>query len=199
MRTAVEWKLQRILLSISYELAPPLSLCHATELRFLLFTVMRLLWVFHFFLCRDSIIQHVVIWLYVGLFFFFLLQFVWPLKLNIGRLNKSPPWRQTGSLNVMTNVAQQVNWIWHLLWVVQPRLWRCAQPWYGMWCWKTSVCVTECISLLNQCMSSEWSVLRILPLGQQQMHPAAASSFLSARGPFCVKMQLQRSWDTVWI
>lgn len=36
-------------------------------------------------------------------------------------------------------------------------------------------------------------------LGHQQMHPAAAHSFLSALGLFCLKTLLQQSWDTGWI
>lgn len=48
-------------------------------------------------------------------------------------------------------------------------------------------------SPLNPCISCEWRVLCILPRGHQQMHPAAARSFLSALRPFCLKTLLQQS------
>lgn len=43
----------------------------------------------------------------------------------------------------------------------------------------------RCPSLPNPCIASEWRVLCILPQGHQQMHPAAARSFLSAFWAFC--------------
>lgn len=42
------------------------------------------------------------------------------------------------------------------------------------------------------CISCEWRVLCILPRGHQQMHPAAARSFLSALRGFCQKTLLHK-------